>query len=210
MATPETVIRAKEWFHLIHDPMWMEWQIRGVDSLRMGTLFYSKPIQGGDPAIMCYSVIGLATATRQGYHVNLCRIFPDSIRRTTEGYAIDVEEDGRLLDDEVYGKLAVTAYDFIIRLNSPRITEFRPCDDLTRINKKRLRLGRMPLCVYQIVDLNREIKMHLRQADHEGDGGVRFHWRRGHFKARKTGLFWWNPHTAGRKVYGEIKKDYAA
>src|SRR5262249_23357088 len=133
-------------------------------------------------------------------------------RVTDKGYSIDIEdEDGRLLGDhDIDGKLSVMAYDFIVRLNSPRITGFRPGDDLTKINRKRAKLGRAPLCTYQIVDLNREIKDYLRMADRESDDEARFHWRRGHFKARKTGLFWWRPHTAGRKGYGEISKQYVA
>ncbi len=112
--------------------------------------------------------------------------------------------------------VSTIAYDFIIRINSPRITEFRPGEDLTKLYKKRQRLGRAPLCNYQIVDLSKTIKAHLRQADAEGEGGVRFHWRRGHFKLlsgpryKEPGLHWWTPHTAGRKVYGEIEKDYVA
>src|ERR1700722_13221430 len=41
LATPETVVRAKEWFRLIHDPMWFEWQCTEGEELRMGALLYA-------------------------------------------------------------------------------------------------------------------------------------------------------------------------
>ena len=176
----------------------------------MGALLYSVPVADGDPAIMCFSVSGVANGSLQGYNVNLCRIYPDSIKATDLGFDLHVEDDlGNPLTNEAYGKIGIMAYDFIVRINSPRITEFRPCDDLTRINRKRARQGRPPLSSYQVVDLNRDVKASLRLNDQE-EGGVRFHWRRGHFKARKSGLFWWKPHTAGRREFGEIRKEYVA
>lgn len=37
---------------------------------------------------------------------------------------------------------------------------------------------------------------------------VRLHARRGHFKVRKTGIFWWSPHMAGRRDKGVVVNDY--
>lgn len=222
MATPETVIKAKEWFRLIHNPMWLEWQINAVSKLRMGAIFYSTPTVGGDDAIMCYVVNGIVRggceSKRKAFGISLYRILPESIRLTGKGCQIDIEDEhGRPIEDgAVDGTLAFMAYDFIVRLNSPKITEFRPCEDLSKINKKRQRLGSLPLCSYQIVDLTREIKADIKLANSEGEGGVRFHWRRGHFKLlageryKQPGLHWWNPHTAGRKSNGEIIKEYVA
>lgn len=213
LATPETVVRAKEWFRLTHDPMWMEWRIDKVDSLRMGILLLSVPTGGESPAIMCYVVSGVtASSKRSLYNLHVCRIFPETLRKEGDDFTMDMEDGNGvpLTDTETFGKLAMWAYDFVIRLNSPRITDILPPEDLSRINRKRAKLGRRPLSVYQVVDLNKTIKAHFQQSICGGDEGVRFHWRRGHFKARRTGLFWWNPHTAGRKVYGEVRKEYVA
>ena len=209
MATPETAIKAAEWFKLTHDPMWLEWNF---SRLRMGALFYSKLV-GDERETWCYIAHGQARTDFKNFCVNHVRLLPETIRRTEGGGAIEldvVNEVGEILDTESFaGQLAVTFYDVIVRINSPRITDVRPCENQSKINRKRAKLGRPPLFTYHVVDLNKEIKAQLRQVDNE-DAGVRFHWRRGHFKARKTGLFWWNPHTAGQKVYGEIRKDYAA
>lgn len=37
---------------------------------------------------------------------------------------------------------------------------------------------------------------------------IRAHFRRGHWKNRKTGVFWWNPHFAGSLDFGMVDSDY--
>jgi hypothetical protein len=41
-----------------------------------------------------------------------------------------------------------------------------------------------------------------------GDAAIRSHFVMGHFKARKTGVFWWSPFVRGRKDVGEVVKTY--
>jgi hypothetical protein len=211
LATADTIMKAKEWFALIHDPMWMEWQFADLES-RMGALLYTKPVANGDPAIMCYFVHGVTRGEMKWFEIHHIRLFPASLKQEGDTFKMDIEDANGISVAEENFKYVSTMiiFDFVVRLNSPRITEFRPPEDLSRINKKRLQLGKFPLCVYQVVDLNKEIQHYLKLAETEDGSGVRFHWRRGHFKARKTGIFWWNPHTAGRKAHGEIHKDYIA
>jgi hypothetical protein len=211
LATPETMFKAKEWFALIHDPMWIEWLMPDSRE-RFGALLYSKPVVNGDPAIFCYFTFGGSDRAAKTFELFHFRILPDSLRQEGVGYRMNIENADGTDDDEVRFEHVCTVliFDFIVRMNSKRITDFKPAEDLSRINKKRLRLGKLPLCEYHIVDLNKEIKQCLKQTDSEVVHGVRFHWRRGHFKARKTGIFWWNPHTAGRAEYGEIDKEYTA
>jgi hypothetical protein len=207
LATVETVIKAKEWFRLIHDPMWMEWNIpEKFESYRMGALLFTQ-----GEKIMCYAVGGIyKDKSTNLFDLSLSELFPDTVRLEGDSYTLDIEDhEGRVISDMEF-PLAHLAYDFVIRLNSPRITHFNPPEDLSRINKKRIRSGKAPLCVYQTVDLAKEIKLYLKDIDAAHVEGVRFHWRRGHFKVRKTGIFWWNPHSAGSKKYGEVVKDYVA
>jgi hypothetical protein len=209
LATPETVVKAKSFFALTHDPMWIEWRYGDLlTSIIQGALMFSEP---GGEYVFAYIVVGCPRTSR--FSIKMIRFLPSTLRLDGENLKVDWDllsgnntNDGYQLLMNFEVKLLC---DFIIRINSPRVTEFRRCEDLTRINRKRLKLGRLPLYVYQIVDLSKDIKASLREAENEADG-VRFHWRRGHFKARRTGLFWWNPHTAGRKVYGEVKKEYVA
>lgn len=211
LATPDTVMKAREWFALIHNPMWLEWQLEGMRD-RFGALVYSKPTAAGDPAIMCYFTHGNLHGDAKTFELFHFRFLPDSLRHENSHYQMEVENaDGRDVGEVgMEHACIILIFDFIVRMNSKRITDIKPAEDLTRINKKRLRLGRLPLCEYHVVDLNKEIKQYLKQVDGEVVHGVRFHWRRGHFKIRKTGIFWWNPHTAGRVAYGEIEKEYTA
>jgi hypothetical protein len=211
LATPETVMKAREWFALIHNPMWLEWTVEDMRA-RFGALVYSKPTATGDSSIMCYFAYGTTHSETKQFELFHFRFLPDSLRHADGKYQMDIENvDGKDIDEVRWEHACIILiFDFIVRMNSKRITEFRPAEDLSRINKKRLRLGKLPLCEYHVVDLNKEIKQYLKQVNGDVVHGVRFHWRRGHFKIRKTGIFWWNPHTAGRIEQGEIQKEYTA
>jgi hypothetical protein len=118
-------------------------------------------------------------------------------------------------NDDFSGNLSFVVADFLIRINSPRITEIRDGEDRTAINRKRAKFGKQPLFSYHVVDLNAQVKAGLKaiaQAETEEaeHGKRRLHWRRGHFKCCRTGIFWWNPHLAGRAELGVIDKEYAA
>lgn len=77
-----------------------------------------------------------------------------------------------------------------------------------RLQKSRMTRGKLPLIDYHI------LKIRLSSSQQKYLKGIpkeqrRLHLRRGHFKVRKTGMFWWNPHFAGNKELGFIDKDYA-
>jgi hypothetical protein len=76
-----------------------------------------------------------------------------------------------------------------------------------QLNKARFVRNKLPLLTYNEVDLSKKYRGALQE---NGDGGFkRLHWRRGHFKARKTGIFWWAAHMAGHKELGFAEKSYA-
>jgi hypothetical protein len=210
LATPETVVKAKSFFALTHDPMWIEWRYGGenLSSLSQGALMLSEP---NSDYVFAFTVIGCPRTNR--FAIKKVRFLPSTLRLNGEKLEVDWElESGENTKDSLHFLMDFEIKllcDFVIRINSPRIIEFRPCEDLSRLNKKRTRSGNSPLFSYQVVDLSKPVKDSMKLSETEG-GGVRFHWRRGHFKVCRTGIFWWNPHTAGRKVYGEIRKEYVA
>jgi len=160
LATPETILKAKEWFALIHDPMWLEWQLPG-NKLRFGAVLYSKPVINDQPGTMCYFIHGRTEEDgMQWFEIYHFRLFPETLKQENGEFKMDIEDaDGLSMAEEQFQHMSsMMIFDFIVRLNSPRITDFRPPEDLSRINKKRAQLGRFPLCVYQVVDLNKEIK----------------------------------------------------
>ena len=101
----------------------------------------------------------------------------------------------------------------MLLLNTPRLTAVSEEEDVTRINKKRIRNNKPPLVSYHIVDLSKDMKRRIRKSEeHELLHGKAFHYVRGHFKylqhANKPGLYWWSPHTAGSKEFGTVHKAY--
>ena len=219
LATPVTVLKAKELFRLTHNPMWLEWRMSNSEmggNEKWGTLLYQPPEAGSE--VFGYSVL----AIEHGWcSVGSYRFDPSSLRFEGDVLAIDVQcTDAGQAEDTVEQNgskeaFALQVTDFVIRINSPRITEVSLCDDLSAINKKRTRNGKLPLFSYHVVDLNRQVKAGLKAIEHEGadeneQGRRRRHWRRGHFKCCRTGIFWWNPHLAGRTELGVVLKEYAA
>lgn len=73
--------------------------------------------------------------------------------------------------------------------------------DFSKLNKARAKRGGEPLCDYSTV------KLHLRKKRYVhlirvglSEGEIRAYLCRGHFKVRKTGVFWWSPHIRGKGV----------
>jgi len=94
-------------------------------------------------------------------------------------------------------------------LNARNVAQTEPVDQ-TEHNRKRARRGRAPLFSYSVL----KVRPNLIQRGLQGRAGaieaadVRLHFVRGHFKARRTGLFWWGMHTRGRAEHGVVHKDY--
>lgn len=66
--------------------------------------------------------------------------------------------------------------------------------------------------VYKTLSLTQTLK---RRGPGAGDSiptGMKYraHFQRGHFKKRRTGIFWWNPHWRGDWNRGQVVKDYVA
>ena len=84
--------------------------------------------------------------------------------------------------------------------------------DVTRENarRRRIRSGRPDLLSYTRCIIAPRLRDRLREADaaRAAPAAVRAHFVRGHFKARKTGLFWWSPFLRGDVKSGLVMKEY--
>ena len=76
--------------------------------------------------------------------------------------------------------------------------------DFTKLNKSRAKSGKLPLLPYKEakIQLGQRIRRRLEQQFAGVPGGIINHWRNGHFKLRKTGVFWWCGHWAGDESIG--------
>jgi hypothetical protein len=82
-------------------------------------------------------------------------------------------------------------------MNSRNAVESKPAD-LTRLNRKRVRLGRAPFLTHYVTDLS----LSMSEARRGGAHGLsreqaRGHKVRGHFKIRRTGIYWWHDFERG-------------
>jgi hypothetical protein len=81
--------------------------------------------------------------------------------------------------------------------------------DLTRPNKRRQQNGKLPLYSYRLLSIPPRYKQRNISTDREPLGRqLRAHFVRGHFKVRRTGIFFWSSHHRGNPVRGFIQKDY--
>jgi hypothetical protein len=94
----------------------------------------------------------------------------------------------------------------LVCLNSRNLLSVSPPEDLTKLNKARLKRGRPPLFSFSQVRLDLSKVAQRRNAAATGLGGMRAHLVRGHFKIRQSGVFWWSPFIRGDTNYGLVQR----
>lgn len=109
-------------------------------------------------------------------------------------------------DSDTAGILSAIVLNAVLLMNTPGTTETVE-NKMDKINKKRERNKKQPLFSFTELRIKREVMKALAGETTESDGKA-LHWRRGHFKQRKSGLYWWNPHLAGNSELGIKGKDY--
>lgn len=94
-------------------------------------------------------------------------------------------------------------------LNSKNVSETEYIDR-AKMNAKRHLSGKLPKYSHHLLKLRLSLKSRLEREGGgvAGSSKVRHHFVRGHFKIRKSGLFWWSPHARGGLRHGFASKDY--
>lgn len=110
-------------------------------------------------------------------------------------------------DEDYVAQRYIDVVALIGLINSKKIITVTDSPDVSRLNRKRAKNNRPPLIEYKVIRISDAVRTAFRDSK-VGDGSTKLHWRRGHFKARKTGVFWWSAHTAGRKENGEVISGY--
>jgi hypothetical protein len=82
--------------------------------------------------------------------------------------------------------------------------------DLSRLNKARRKRGVLPLFEHKVLHIaHRQAKRVYALGESRGDHTpMRGHFVRGHFKTRKSGVYFWSPHARGDLARGRIEKEY--
>jgi hypothetical protein len=97
---------------------------------------------------------------------------------------------------------------FLAMLNSRNPVVEHEAADLTKLNKARVKRGKREFLGYKKTRLAMS-RSQKRMADAKGvDREVaRQHLVRGHFKIRKTGVYWWSPFLRGDALRGVVKRE---
>jgi hypothetical protein len=107
--------------------------------------------------------------------------------------------------DDILGE-PMFAISFLLMLNSPNAMEFEK-EDLSKLNRIRGRSGKRDLHEFVVTKLRLPRGLSRRAL---GSGlshsEIRAHLVRGHFKVRKTGVFWWSPYLWGRERAGFVDR----
>lgn len=91
-------------------------------------------------------------------------------------------------------------------LNSKNAIEVETTD-LQKKNKCRARAGKVPLFSYHLICIPSRYKHQHIGSDRDGRE-LRAHFVRGHFKVRKTGIYFWSAFQRGNPALGFVRKDY--
>jgi hypothetical protein len=99
----------------------------------------------------------------------------------------------------------------LLLMNQPKLCETKVIK--SKINSIKLKSGRVKKIKpkqYTLIRVSDTLKQYIREDDENVEiaGKRKLHYKRGHFKVRKTGIFWWRSHMAGK---GGVlaRKDYS-
>jgi hypothetical protein len=94
-------------------------------------------------------------------------------------------------------------------MNARNAVEIQAVDQ-SRLNKARIKSGKQPLLEHKILKIaHRQVKRVYPNGQRASNHApMRGHFVRGHFKTRKSGIYFWLPHARGHFERGTITKDY--
>jgi hypothetical protein len=93
-------------------------------------------------------------------------------------------------------------------LNTVNAVETRHVD-LTGLNKQRAKRGVQPLANHYTLTISARLKARIGKVGHDPQHrALRAHLVRGHWKVRKTGIYYWHPFARGNRSKGTIEKGY--
>jgi hypothetical protein len=95
----------------------------------------------------------------------------------------------------------------LVLMNSKNCVEVRPVIPPPKLNRARMKAGKAALLPYSTVEitLNRAASRAAGESA-EAREAMRLHLVRGHFKVRKTGVFWWHHFMRGDETQGVVAR----
>jgi hypothetical protein len=94
----------------------------------------------------------------------------------------------------------------ILLLNSRNMTAAEAVPAPVKLNKQRARNNKPPLMDYTTIRIKLSRTLHARAGAAGERAPARLHVVAGHFKIRKTGIYWWNNFTRGNATQGVVRQ----
>ena len=114
-------------------------------------------------------------------------------------------EISQMWADDINGEPAF-AEALLAVVNSRNLVKISDDDqDLTKINRARVKRGKPPMLQFRKVTVSLSRGATARSAK-SGDGSMPLHVVRGHFKVRKSGIYWWSPFWRGDAAAGVVSR----
>lgn len=132
-------------------------------------------------------------------------IRPFTLYKTVKGFA-----DLGLTEDQFFHNMRIDLSILeasLLLLNCKNISKERIYPSQA-LNKKRLRNGKCELFSYHVLNITNNKRTLSSNDNKNALSHNRVHLCRGHFKYRRTGVFWWQPHLRGQNKKGIVIKDY--
>ena len=148
----------------------------------------------------------------------VAELFPGFTNAMVKSGMTTRENANKLLQNDLVEDMAVSLK--ALMCLSARNTAYVTLDAPHKLNKKRMkRADAIPYFEYKILDIfltpgaKRIGKSNMTEVTSSlmrwvSDKARRLHKVMGHYKVRKSGIFWWNFHIRGDKAAGTIEKDY--
>jgi hypothetical protein len=146
----------------------------------------------------------------------LAELFPGFIKDMRRGN-ISEQDIIRLLQGDLVEDIVISIK--ALMCFSARNTTYIDVEPPHKLNRKRMKHNKLPYFEYKVLDIfvSPEAKtirrvhpdvMRSELMKWSSDKIRRLHKVRGHYKCRKSGIWWWNDFIRGSKTKGVIEKDY--
>ena len=94
----------------------------------------------------------------------------------------------------------------VLLMNSRNLTSVENVTISRRLNLQRTRKGRQPLLDYTKIQIKLSRALYCRAGSSGEHSPSRMHIVRGHFKVRKSGIYWWSDHARGDPLQGSVRQ----
>lgn len=222
----DAIERAVEFCRLPAEVVWYEGAVLSLETASINLDGDTKTGVSGRLGLLCVDqqdTVRLFMFSGALDKIHGCCVFPlafdiDFKRKTNTAVKLQdvltrtpkVILEGWAKDIESYRALAVRTFiSSTALLNTPHNVETTDHPTPKFVNRKRAAKGKLPILSFKTVTLRlTKTQRNKLTALGVAAGQMRQHLVRGHFKVRKTGIFWWAPFLRGDIALGRIKTDY--